>query len=460
MRRVQFLPMLLCCVLGAALPSTFAGATIPTAVDGEPLPSLAPMLERVLPSVVNIYTEGRVRESQGQSPFQSDPFFEKFFGGPQTQPRERRVSALGSGVIINAEKGYVITNSHVIEDAEQISVRLHDGRSFDAKRVGVDKAADIAVIQIPADQLQAIQMGDSDALRVGDFVVAIGNPFGLGQTATSGIVSALGRTGLRIEDYEDFIQTDASINQGNSGGALVNLRGELVGVNTAILAPGGGNIGIGFAIPVNMVELLTRQIIDYGEVRRGRLGVIVQNLTAELAEALDIDATKGAVISQVMPDSAAADAGLREGDVIVAVGERKIAGASALRNVIGLFRADDEVEISYLRDGERYSKRIRIRSIEPPAGQGLQISERLEGARLSDVDGDSSPQGKRGVRVVEVAQGSPAWQAGLRQGDLIISVNKQPIYSLEDVQRAVKKQASMLLLNIHRGESALFIVIR
>ncbi|MDP7174520.1 MAG: trypsin-like peptidase domain-containing protein, partial [Alphaproteobacteria bacterium] len=268
---------------------------------------LAPMLEQVLPSVVNIYTEGRVRESQ--SPFQSDPFFEKFFGGPQTQPRERRVSALGSGVIINAEKGYVITNSHVIEDAEQISVRLHDGRSFDAKRVGVDEAADIAVIQIPPDQLQAIQMGDSDTLRVGDFVVAIGNPFGLGQTATSGIISALGRTGLRIEDYEDFIQTDASINRGNSGGALVNLRGELVGVNTAILAPGGGNIGIGFAIPVNMVGLLTRQIIDYGEVRRGRLGVIVQDLTTELAEALDIDATKGAVISQVMPDSAAADAG-------------------------------------------------------------------------------------------------------------------------------------------------------
>ena len=462
MRRIQLLPMLLCCILGATVPGTFASAAIPTAVDGEPLPSLAPMLERVLPSVVNIYTEGRVRESQGQgqSPFQTDPFFEKFFGGPQTQPRERRVSALGSGVIINADKGYVITNSHVIEDAEQISVRLHDGRSFDAKRVGVDEAADIAVIQIPPDQLQAIQMGDSDALRVGDFVVAIGNPFGLGQTATSGIVSALGRTGLRIEDYEDFIQTDASINQGNSGGALVNLRGELVGVNTAILAPGGGNIGIGFAIPVNMVELLTRQIIDYGEVRRGRLGVIVQNLTAELAEALDIDATNGAVISQVMPDSAAADAGLREGDVIVAVDERKIAGASALRNVIGLFRADDEIEIAYLRDGERYRKRIRIRSIEPPAGQGLQISERLEGARLSDIDGDNTSEGKRGVRVVEVAQDSPAWQAGLREGDLIISVNKQLIYSLEDVQRAVKKQASILLLNIQRGESALFIVIR
>ena len=462
MRRIQLLPMLLCCILGATVPGTFASAAIPTAVDGEPLPSLAPMLERVLPSVVNIYTEGRVRESQGQSqsPFQTDPFIEKFFGGPQTQPRERRVSALGSGVIINADKGYVITNSHVIEDAEQISVRLHDGRSFDAKRVGVDEAADIAVIQIPPDQLQAIQMGDSDALRVGDFVVAIGNPFGLGQTATSGIVSALGRTGLRIEDYEDFIQTDASINQGNSGGALVNLRGELVGVNTAILAPGGGNIGIGFAIPVNMVELLTRQIIDYGEVRRGRLGVIVQNLTAELAEALDIDATNGAVISQVMPDSAAADAGLREGDVIVAVDERKIAGASALRNVIGLFRADDEIEIAYLRDGERYRKRIRIRSIEPPAGQGLQISERLEGARLSDIDGDNTSEGKRGVRVVEVAQDSPAWQAGLREGDLIISVNKQLIYSLEDVQRAVKKQASILLLNIQRGESALFIVIR
>ena len=238
---------------------------------------------------------------------------------------------------MDAKAGYVITNSHVIAGADEISVRLHDGRAFDAQIVGVDEDADIAVVQIPADALQQIDPGDSDALRVGDFVVAIGNPFGLGQTATSGIISALGRSGLNIEDYEDFIQTDASINQGNSGGALVNLRGELVGINTAILAPGGGNIGIGFAIPINMVQLLTRQIIEYGEVRRGRLGVIAQNLTPELAEALGIDTTRGAVIAQVIPDSAADDAGLQEGDVVVAVNEREIVDASSLRNTCLLY---------------------------------------------------------------------------------------------------------------------------
>ena len=356
--------------------------------------------------------------------------------------------------------GYVITNSHVISGADEISVRLHDGRAFDAQIVGVDEDADIAVIQIAAEALQQIDPGDSDRLRVGDFVVAIGNPFGLGQTATSGIISALGRSGLNIEDYEDFIQTDASINQGNSGGALVNLRGELVGINTAILAPGGGNIGIGFAIPINMVQLLTRQIIEYGEVRRGRLGVIAQNLTPELAEALGIDTTRGAVISQVIPDSAAADSGMQEGDVVVAVNDREIVDASSLRNTIGLFRADEEIEVSFLRDGQRKSKRIRIRAIEPLAGQGLKINKRLEGIRLADIDDQDGPQGQRGVRAVEVVQNSLAWRAGLREGDLIISINKQPIYSLNDVERAVDEDDVMLLLNVVRGNSGLFIVIR
>jgi len=446
------------CVAGSLTLASPAGAALPMAVEGEPLPSLAPMLERVLPAVVNIYTESRVTERQ--SPFRSDPFFEKFFGTPPLQQRERRVSNLGSGVITDAQNGYVITNSHVIAGADEISVRLHDGRAFDAEIVGVDEDADIAVVRIPAEQLQHIDIGNSDALRVGDFVVAIGNPFGLGQTATSGIISALGRTGLNIEDYEDFIQTDASINQGNSGGALVNLRGELVGINTAILAPGGGNIGIGFAIPINMVQLLTRQIIEYGEVRRGRLGVIAQNLTPELAEALGIDTTRGAVISQVIPDSAADDSGMHEGDVVVAVNDREITDASSLRNTIGLFRADDEIEISFLRDGQRMSKRIRIRAIEPPAGQGLKINKRLEGIRLADIDDQDGPQGQRGVRVVEIVQNSLAWQSGLREGDLIISVNKQPIYSLKDVERAVDDEDTMLLLNVVRGNSGLFIVIR
>ena len=434
------------------------GAGLPLALDGQTLPSLAPMLEDVLPSVVNISTEGRV--SASGSPFQSDPFFERFFNMiPDSQPRQRRTQSLGSGVIIDSESGYVVTNHHVIENADQIRVRLDDGRSFEAKVVGADPEADVAVIQIPAQGLKAINMGDSDLLRVGDFVVAIGNPFGLSQTATSGIVSALGRSGLRIEGYEDFIQTDASINQGNSGGALVNLRGELIGVNTAILDRGGGNVGIGFAIPVNMVVSLTAQIIEFGEVRRGRLGVHIQDLTPELAQAFGLEAGSGALISKVMPDSAAKAADLREGDVITMVDGRAIKGATELRNVIGLARADEEIELTYIRDRKSFNKKIRIRAVVAESGRGIQISESFEGARLEDVDDSSSQNGQPGIRVVEVASGSAAWQAGLRSGDIILSVNRQWVFSLDDLVQIVNGRTSGLLLNIQRGESALFLVI-
>ncbi len=434
------------------------GAGLPLALDGETLPSLAPMLEDVLPSVVNISTEGRV--SAGSSPFQSDPFFERFFNMmPDSQPRQRRTQSLGSGVIIDSESGYVVTNHHVIENADQIRVRLDDGRSFEAKVVGADPEADVAVIQIPAQGLKAINIGDSDSLRVGDFVVAIGNPFGLSQTATSGIVSALGRSGLGIEGYEDFIQTDASINQGNSGGALVNLRGELIGVNTAILARGGGNVGIGFAIPVNMVVSLTAQIIEFGEVRRGRLGVHIQDLTPELAQAFGVEAGSGALISKVIPDSAAKAADLREGDVITMVNGRAIKGATELRNVIGLARADEEIELTYIRDRKSFNKKIRIRAVVAESGRGIQISESFEGARLEDVDDSSSQNGQPGIRVVEVTSGSAAWQAGLRSGDIILSVNRQWVFSLEDLVQIVNGRTSGLLLNIQRGESALFLVI-
>ena len=434
------------------------GAGLPLALDGQTLPSLAPMLEDVLPSVVNISTEGRV--SASGSPFQSDPFFERFFNMiPDSQPRQRRTQSLGSGVIIDSESGYVVTNHHVIENADQIRVRLDDGRSFEAKVVGADPEADVAVIQIPAQGLRAINIGDSDSLRVGDFVVAIGNPFGLSQTATSGIVSALGRSGLRIESYEDFIQTDASINQGNSGGALVNLRGELIGVNTAILDRGGGNVGIGFAIPGNMVVSLTAQIIEFGEVRRGRLGVHIQDLTPELAQAFGVEAGSGALISKVMPDSAAKAADLREGDVITMVDGRAIKGATELRNVIGLARADEEIELTYIRDRKSFNKKIRIRAVVAESGRGIQISESFEGARLEDVDDSSSQNGQPGIRVVEVASGSAAWQAGLRSGDIILSVNRQWVFSLDDLVQIVNGRTSGLLLNIQRGESALFLVI-
>jgi len=434
------------------------GAGLPLALDGQTLPSLAPMLEDVLPSVVNISTEGRV--SAGGSPFQSDPFFERFFNMmPDSQPRQRRTQSLGSGVIIDSEFGYVVTNHHVIENADQIRVRLDDGRSFDAKVVGADPEADVAVIQIPAQGLKAINMGDSDLLRVGDFVVAIGNPFGLNQTATSGIVSALGRSGLGIEGYEDFIQTDASINPGNSGGALVNLRGELIGVNTAIRSGGGGSVGIGFAIPVNMVVSLTAQIIEFGEVRRGRLGVHIQDLTPELAQAFGVDAGSGALISKVIPDSAAKAADLREGDVITMVNGRAIKGATELRNVIGLARADEEIELTYIRDRKSFNKKIRIRAVVAESGRGIQISESFAGARLEDVDDSSSQNGQPGIRVVEVASGSAAWQAGLRSGDIILSVNRQWVFSLDDLVQIVNGRTSGLLLNIQRGESALFLVI-
>jgi serine protease Do/serine protease DegQ len=296
--------------LALLLASPVTEAALPAEVDGQPLPTLAPMLERVTPAVVNIATRGRVQVRE--NPLLSDPFFRRFFDLP-TPRRERRTQSLGSGVIIDAAEGYVVTNHHVIAKAQEISVTLRDGRALPATLVGADPEADIAVIQVTADDLGELPLADSDALRVGDFVVAIGNPFGLGQTVTSGIVSALGRSGLGIEGYEDFIQTDASINPGNSGGALVNLRGELVGINTAILAPSGGNVGIGFAIPASMVRELVAQLVEHGEVRRGQLGIVLQDLTPQLAEAFGIANGGGAVVSQVLDGSPAERAGLQPG---------------------------------------------------------------------------------------------------------------------------------------------------
>ena len=431
-----------------------AQAGLPAIVDGAPLPSLAPMVETVLPAVVNISTRGRV--SMRENPLMQDPFFRRFFGAPETQPRERQTSSLGSGVIIDAAAGHVVTNQHVIGNADEITVRLHDGRSVQAEVIGSDPNADIAVIKIPAQGLTAIDLGNSDRLRVGDFVVAIGNPFGLGQTVTSGIVSALGRSGLGIEDYEDFIQTDASINPGNSGGALVNLRGELIGVNTAIVGPSGGNVGIGFAIPINMVLALTRQIVEFGEVRRGRLGVVIQDLTRDLAEAFGIDTEHGAVIAQVMPDSAAADAGLKEADVITAVNERPVKGATDLRNIIGLSRSDEEVEIEYFRSGQQTTVRVKLRPAEVAMGLGEKISQHLTGATLADSeDGELA-----GVRVTEVEARSPAWKAGLRKNDLIVSINRERVKNIDDVRQVISKHSARVLLQIKRGDSALFLAIR
>ncbi len=334
-----------------------APAALPASIEGTPLPTLAPMLEQVTPAVVNIATEGRIRIRE--NPLLSDPFFRRFFNIPD-MPLERKTESLGSGVIMDARRGLVVTNNHVIANADQIAVKLRDGRRLQAELIGTDPETDIAVIKIDAKDLTSVKVADSERLRVGDFVVAIGNPFGLGQTVTSGIISALGRSGLGIEGYEDFIQTDASINPGNSGGALVNLRGELIGINTAIFSQSGGNVGIGFAIPSKMVERVIEHLVRYGEVKRGTIGVQLQDLTPELAKAFDVAPQGGAVVASVVPDSEADRAGLRAGDVVVGIDGKRVRDASDVRNQIGLLRVGETVRFEVLREGNLKAVVIKV----------------------------------------------------------------------------------------------------
>ena len=438
------------------LPLGPAQAALPDTANGQPLPTLAPMIEQVQPAVVNIATVGKVRVEN--NPLFSDPFFRRFFDLPD-QPRERKTQSLGSGVIIDADQGLIVTNQHVIANAVKIMVTTSDGRQLPAEVVGTDPEADVAVIRVEGDNLTDLPLADSDELRVGDFVVALGNPFGLGQTVTSGMVSALGRTGLGIESYEDFIQTDASINPGNSGGALVNLRGELVGINTAILGPSGGNVGIGFAIPANMVKEITAQLVEYGEVRRGQLGVVAQDLTPQLAKAFNIDRSRGAVVTRVTQGLPAERAGIEAGDVIIAVDGEGVKNASDLRNQVGLLRVGEEIALTVLRDGKRLHIRTKIGEPEAVTLKGEKLHPRLAGAVIGEVD-EATPRGRlQGVAIVEIQQGSPAWSTGLREGDLITSVNRKEITELEEF-RQLARQADSLLLNIQRGNNALFLVLQ
>ena len=432
-------------------------AALPALVDGQPLPTLAPMLERATPAVVNIATESRV--ALHRNPLLDDPFFRHFFNIPD-QPRERKAQSVGSGVVVDAQRGYVITNHHVIDGAEKITITLLNGRQLAAKVIGSDPESDVAVIQIPGGNLTALPLADSQRLRVGDFVVAVGNPFGLGQTVTSGIVSALGRTGLGIQGYEDFIQTDASINPGNSGGALVNLRGELVGINTAIIAPGGGNVGIGFAIPSNMVSRLMKQIIDHGSVRRGQLGVSVQDLTPELAQAFKIPADQGAVIAQISPRSAAARAGLKEGDVVLRINNRPIRDGGSLRNAIGLLEVGEALQIEILREGQPLTVNAKIGEYVPAKAEGDAIHPRLAGAVFEDIGADSPLSGAvQGVLVAKIEPGSPAAGAGLRPNDVITAINRQRVAGTNDLQR-ISRANTPLLITLFRGRGELLLVIR
>ncbi|HEY5667237.1 MAG TPA: DegQ family serine endoprotease [Gammaproteobacteria bacterium] len=441
-----------------ALTVTPAFAQWPFGAGVSEQPTLAPLLREVTPAVVNISVESQ--RAVGVSPLLSDPFFGRFFDFPQ-EPQYVPQQSAGSGVIIDAEAGYVLTNHHVIDGADVVRVTLSDKRQVEAEIIGSDAGTDIALLRIEADDLTDVELGDSDALEVGDFVVAIGNPFGLGQTVTSGIVSALGRNGLNADGYEDFIQTDASINPGNSGGALINLDGQLVGINTAIIAPGGGNIGIGFAVPTNMAREVKNQLLEHGEVRRGRLGILIQDLTPAIADALELDAEQGAVVTQVEPDSPAERAGLEPGDVIIEIDGAAVEGSSDLRNKVGLMRLGSTAELVYLRNGIRESVEATIGRASGLTADAGQTIEKLQGAEFRALDSTHPQYGRvQGVLVSLVDQGSPAARNGLRAGDVITAVNRRPVQTVEQLSQAIRQASGAMALNVVRNNMRLFIVIQ
>jgi Do/DeqQ family serine protease len=416
------------------------------------------MLKDVIPAVVNISTLSK--QQYRNNPLLNDPFFRHFFKLPdqrqywEESPRMRQRSA-GSGVIVDAANGIVMTNYHVIKGADEVLVSLIDGRSFEAKVVGTDSDVDIAILKIDSDTLTEVSLADSSRLEVGDFVVAIGNPFGLGQTVTTGIVSALGRSGLGIESYENFIQTDASINPGNSGGPLVNLKGELVGINTAILASAGGNVGIGFAIPVDMAKASMDQIVQHGEVKRGQIGIGIQDITPDLAEAFDLgNGQTGVLVTRVVNGSPAEGAGLKSGDVVLEVNGNEIRSSSELRNRIGMMAIGEKTKLKVLRNGDK-----RIISVEVGEPETLVVSDGKLHPLLAGVVFEDSPKGD-GVRVTGLQPDSAAVYSGLHVGDVVVAVNKRRVYDLKSLRQALERSKNSVLLQINRNSGSLFIVIR
>ncbi|WP_394130309.1 DegQ family serine endoprotease [Shewanella maritima] len=445
------LSLLSAAVLTASLALTpiASHAALPHSVDGQALPSLAPMLQETTPAVVSVAVSG-TQVSKQQIP----DMFRYFFGpnAPQEQVQERPFRGLGSGVIIDAKEGYIVTNNHVINGADNIQIGLSDGREIEAKLIGADAESDIALLQIEADNLTEIKQTNTDAIRVGDFAVAIGNPFGLGQTVTSGIVSALGRSGLGIEMLENFIQTDAAINSGNSGGALVNLNGELIGINTAIVAPTGGNVGIGFAIPANMVNSLVEQIIEHGEVRRGVLGVAGRDLDNQLAKAFGLESQHGAFVNEVMPDSAADDAGIKAGDVIIAVNGKKIKSFQELRARVATMGAGAKVKFDLIRDGDEKTVRATLGAADEVENANGGVHPMLEGATLKNADD--------GIEITEVANGSPAARSGLRKGDMITGLNRTKINSIKSLKSTLEQEQGTVALKILRDNNQMYLVLR
>jgi Do/DeqQ family serine protease len=431
---------------------TSATAALPQNVKGEPVTSLAPLVEEVSPAVVNI----RVSQTVTNRNSFGDDAFRRFFGLPDGRNRgAHEIASAGSGVIVDAERGYILTNHHVVGEADTIQISLIDGTVHDAEIVGSDPATDIAVIKVDAEGLTEMAIGDSTGARVGDFVIAIGNPFGLGHTVTSGIISALGRSGISRDGYEDFIQTDASINPGNSGGALVNMKGELIGINSAIISRSGGNVGIGFAVPTEIADSIMKQILDFGEIRRGLLGVNIQTIDAEDAEALGNDIDSGALITGIQAESAAENAGLKVGDIIIEVNEKKVGGAAELRNRIGLLRSGEQVDIKYVRDNETRSAEAKLGQAQSQMVLGEEIHPGLAGSTFAA----SSTTGSNGIEISDVQEGTPAAQRGLRTGDLITHVNRIQVQNLQNL-REVASRYDILFLNVRRGDRALMFQIR
>ncbi len=431
--------------------SIINAATLPMSVAGQTPPSLAPMLEKVLPAVVNVYVSG----TQVQQQRLPEEF--KFFFGPNFPSGKKSLrpfEGIGSGVIINATQGYVLTNNHVINNANKIRVQLNDGREYDAKLLGRDEQTDLALLQlIKAKNLTAIPLANSDNLRIGDFVIAVGNPFGLGQTATSGIISALGRSGLNLEGLESFIQTDASINHGNSGGALVNFNGELIGINTAILASGGGNIGIGFAIPSNMAQSLSQQLIEFGEVRRGSLGIKGSEMTADLAKALNIDARRGAFVSEVIPQSAAAKAGIKAGDILVSIDGKPVQSFAELRAKVGTTAPGKTIKIGVIREGKSLELAVTLENNNAATTD----VETLRGATLSN---GALKDGTKGVMVDQVEKNSPAAQIGLQKGDVITAINRKRVENISQLRKMIDTKSMMVAISVTRGEENIYLLLR
>lgn len=442
----------------ATMSAIFIATASATATAGIPflskddMPSLAPMLEETTPAIVSIAVKG-TQTSRQQVP----EMFRYFFGAPNEQAQERPFRGLGSGVIIDADEGYVVTNNHVVANADEIMVKLTDGRELLAEKLGADEQSDIALLKIKPEDLVDLEIADSNKLRVGDFAIAIGNPFGLSQTVTSGIVSALGRSGLNIGGYEDFIQTDAAINRGNSGGALVNLRGELIGINTAIFGPNGGNVGIGFAIPSNMMKNLVDQIIEFGEVRRGLLGIMGRDVDEALAEAFNSDVNIGAFVDQVSPDTAAEKAGLKAGDIITKINGNELSGFNELRAKIASQGAGAKIKLTIIRSGEEINVNVTLDAATPAQTEAKDLHPALEGAELAN---GKDRNGRDAIEINAVAERSPAAQIGLREGDVIVGVNRTRVRTQQELKERIEANRDVIALNVQRGNGNLFVVIR